>query len=298
MSPPSLLFSQSWRQRCWYPSPSCPLCAAQPSRVTLHIHTSFVLVLPSPHSDAHDSLPFPPFPCSLGVSVEVAKGSGQKPAKLDLFHNKWVLRGRGHGGFGTHSVDVAKGSGQEPAKLTLHMHICTFDCSHMHMGSIKGANVHVTHARPHAHATIHPCTHVPMHHHTPMRPCTHAPMHPRAHAPMRPCTHASRPPHSVGLLYSPNDSAPFNSPTTTCPHFPTFLIQFPPPPLPPVPLRWRTAARMIRAGYNVLLMDTDVLLLNDPYEFWKKPPFSKFQILAQVRVEGGTEVGVYRLSNR
>ena len=41
---------------------------------------------------------------------------------------------------------------------------------------------------------------------------------------------------------------------------------------------------MIRAGYSVLLMDTDVLLLNDPYEYWKKPPFSKFQILAQVRV--------------
>ena len=73
---------------------------------------------------------------------------------------------------------------------------------------------------------------------------------------------------------------------TNCPHPPTF------------PLRWRTAARMVRAGYNVLLMDTDVLLINDPYEFWKKPPFSKFQILAQVRVEGGTEVRVCRLSSR
>ena len=47
-------------------------------------------------------------------------------------------------------------------------------------------------------------------------------------------------------------------------------------------LRWRTAARAVHAGYNVLLMDTDVLLLDDPYKFWKKPPFNQYQILSQV----------------
>ena len=48
--------------------------------------------------------------------------------------------------------------------------------------------------------------------------------------------------------------------------------------------RWRTAARMVRAGYNVLLMDTDVLVLDDPYRYWKKPPFDKYTLLVQVGV--------------
>eukprot|EP00195_Chlamydomonas_chlamydogama_P015030 CAMPEP_0202910010 /NCGR_PEP_ID=MMETSP1392-20130828/50857_1 /ASSEMBLY_ACC=CAM_ASM_000868 /TAXON_ID=225041 /ORGANISM="Chlamydomonas chlamydogama, Strain SAG 11-48b" /LENGTH=599 /DNA_ID=CAMNT_0049599963 /DNA_START=380 /DNA_END=2179 /DNA_ORIENTATION=+ len=48
--------------------------------------------------------------------------------------------------------------------------------------------------------------------------------------------------------------------------------------------RWRTAARAVRAGYNVLLMDTDVLLFDDPYKYLKSTPFDKYQILAQAKL--------------
>ena len=52
--------------------------------------------------------------------------------------------------------------------------------------------------------------------------------------------------------------------------------------------RWRTAARMVRAGYNVLMLDTDVVLLEDPYRFWKKPPFEKLTLMAQASwLDGG-----------
>ncbi len=43
-------------------------------------------------------------------------------------------------------------------------------------------------------------------------------------------------------------------------------------------------ARAVRLGYNVLVMDTDVVVFKDPYQFWKAPPFSNFTILGQAEV--------------
>lgn len=45
-------------------------------------------------------------------------------------------------------------------------------------------------------------------------------------------------------------------------------------------------ARAVQAAYNVFLLDTDVLLFDDPYKYFKTPPFSAFQLLAQVRSQG------------
>ncbi|GAX76869.1 hypothetical protein CEUSTIGMA_g4315.t1 [Chlamydomonas eustigma] len=45
--------------------------------------------------------------------------------------------------------------------------------------------------------------------------------------------------------------------------------------------KWRAAARAVRAGYNVLVMDTDVLLFEDPYKFWKAAPFKSYHLLVQ-----------------
>ena len=60
-------------------------------------------------------------------------------------------------------------------------------------------------------------------------------------------------------------------------------------PLPPWRRRWRLAARVLRAGYNLLLLDTDVLVFDDPYKHFKAEPFSKYNLLAQVRVGSSKE---------
>eukprot|EP00798_Chlamydomonas_sp_ICE-L_P007560 gene7560-712_t len=44
-------------------------------------------------------------------------------------------------------------------------------------------------------------------------------------------------------------------------------------------LRWRFLARAIRLGYNVLSMDSDFMVLQDPYIFLKAPPFNSCQLL-------------------
>lgn len=40
-------------------------------------------------------------------------------------------------------------------------------------------------------------------------------------------------------------------------------------------------ARAVRLGYNVLMTDSDMVVLDDPYQYWKAPPFNAFTILNQ-----------------
>ena len=53
--------------------------------------------------------------------------------------------------------------------------------------------------------------------------------------------------------------------------------------LPPLitPPRYRTLVRAVRLGYNVLMTDNDVVLFDDPYMYFKSPPFSDFTVLIQ-----------------
>ena len=46
-------------------------------------------------------------------------------------------------------------------------------------------------------------------------------------------------------------------------------------------LHHQLAARAIRLGYNVLTIDGDVFLLQDPYLFFKRPPFSAYHLITQ-----------------
>ncbi len=48
--------------------------------------------------------------------------------------------------------------------------------------------------------------------------------------------------------------------------------------------RYRTLARLVRMGYNVLMTDTDVVWFDDPYRFLKSPPFSNFTVINQAEV--------------
>ncbi|GFR53208.1 hypothetical protein Agub_g15914, partial [Astrephomene gubernaculifera] len=45
--------------------------------------------------------------------------------------------------------------------------------------------------------------------------------------------------------------------------------------------RYRLAARIVRQRYNVFLTDTDVIFFDDPYLYFKQPPFSNFTIINQ-----------------
>ncbi|KAL4446752.1 hypothetical protein ABPG77_007996 [Micractinium sp. CCAP 211/92] len=40
--------------------------------------------------------------------------------------------------------------------------------------------------------------------------------------------------------------------------------------------RWEVTARALRMGYNVLSLDDDISLLDDPYRYFKTPPLSKY----------------------
>jgi hypothetical protein len=42
--------------------------------------------------------------------------------------------------------------------------------------------------------------------------------------------------------------------------------------------------RAVRLGYNVLSIDTDVLLFDDPYRYFKSPPFNAFNVINQAEV--------------
>lgn len=45
--------------------------------------------------------------------------------------------------------------------------------------------------------------------------------------------------------------------------------------------RWETTARMLRMGYNVLIVDPDSMFHHDPYLFLKSPPLNKYTLLYQ-----------------
>ena len=46
--------------------------------------------------------------------------------------------------------------------------------------------------------------------------------------------------------------------------------------------RYRTLVRSVRLGYNVLMTDNDVVFFDDPYHYFKSPPFSHFHVLNQM----------------
>ncbi|GIL82746.1 hypothetical protein Vretifemale_11618 [Volvox reticuliferus] len=48
--------------------------------------------------------------------------------------------------------------------------------------------------------------------------------------------------------------------------------------------RYRIAARAVRMRYNVFLVDTDVIFFDDPYVYFKSPPFANFTIINQPEV--------------
>ncbi|EFJ41466.1 hypothetical protein VOLCADRAFT_98512 [Volvox carteri f. nagariensis] len=48
--------------------------------------------------------------------------------------------------------------------------------------------------------------------------------------------------------------------------------------------RYRLAARAVRMRYNVFLVDTDVIFFDDPYLYFKSPPFANFTIINQPEV--------------
>ncbi|KAA6428239.1 MAG: hypothetical protein FRX49_01835 [Trebouxia sp. A1-2] len=56
-------------------------------------------------------------------------------------------------------------------------------------------------------------------------------------------------------------------------------------------LRYRTLARSLRLGYNVLLVDSDTAVFDDPYKYFKQPPFQDIVVLNQeespVEANGG-----------
>lgn len=41
------------------------------------------------------------------------------------------------------------------------------------------------------------------------------------------------------------------------------------------------ACRAVRLGYNVLLLDSDVTLFDDPYKYFKQPPFQDLVVINQ-----------------
>ena len=47
-------------------------------------------------------------------------------------------------------------------------------------------------------------------------------------------------------------------------------------------IRYRTMVRSVRLGYNVLMTDNDVVMFDDPYHYFKSPPFSHFTVLNQM----------------
>ena len=53
--------------------------------------------------------------------------------------------------------------------------------------------------------------------------------------------------------------------------------------------RYRTMVRSVRLGYNVLMTDNDVVLFDDPYHYFKSPPFSHFTVLNQMEFWGTHE---------
>ncbi len=64
-------------------------------------------------------------------------------------------------------------------------------------------------------------------------------------------------------------------------------------------IRHRIAARLVRMGYNVLILDNDVLLFNDIYKWFKAKPFSDYQFFTASEDESmwNINVGVVYVQN-
>ncbi|DBB03375.1 TPA: hypothetical protein ACH3X3_010747 [Trebouxia sp. C0006] len=62
-------------------------------------------------------------------------------------------------------------------------------------------------------------------------------------------------------------------------------------------LRYRILARSVRLGYNVLMLDTDVMLMDDPYKYLKQPPFKDITVLNQAESPFDPNGGVLYVQN-
>lgn len=55
--------------------------------------------------------------------------------------------------------------------------------------------------------------------------------------------------------------------------------------------------RSIRLGYNVLMLDTDVLIMDNPYKYFKQPPFKDITVLNQAESPVDANGGVVYVQN-
>ncbi|KAL0039337.1 hypothetical protein WJX79_003884 [Trebouxia sp. C0005] len=62
-------------------------------------------------------------------------------------------------------------------------------------------------------------------------------------------------------------------------------------------MRYRTVARSIRLGYNVLLLDSDVIVFDDPYKYLKHPPFKDIVVINQEEAGLAPNGGVLYVQN-
>ena len=64
-------------------------------------------------------------------------------------------------------------------------------------------------------------------------------------------------------------------------------------------LQWRSLRfyRSIRLGYNVLLMDSDLIIMDDPYKYFKQPPFKDITVLNQAESPVSPNSGMVYVQN-
>ena len=55
--------------------------------------------------------------------------------------------------------------------------------------------------------------------------------------------------------------------------------------------------RSIRLGYNVLLLDSDVIVMDDPYKYFKHPPFKHITVLDQAESPTSPNSGLLYVQN-
>ncbi len=54
-------------------------------------------------------------------------------------------------------------------------------------------------------------------------------------------------------------------------------------------IRYRLTARAARMGYGVLSTDADVVIFDDPYRYFKSPPFANFSVINQPELLWGED---------
>ena len=55
--------------------------------------------------------------------------------------------------------------------------------------------------------------------------------------------------------------------------------------------------RSIRLGYNVLMLDSDVSIMDDPYKYFKQPPFQELTVINQAESPVHPNGGVLYVQN-